>query len=74
VLAGLTIFAFSFIPLFWFIGAIANALRLSGESRLAATAVGLLAGWAGAQLVLQHSPRHLRSASRIRLTRHQLGR
>jgi hypothetical protein len=51
VLTGLTIFAFSFIPLFWFIGAIANALRLSGESRLAATAIGLLAAWAGAQLV-----------------------
>jgi hypothetical protein len=55
VLTGLTLFGFSFIPLFWFIGAIANALRLSGESRLAATAVGLLAAWAGAQLVFAAS-------------------
>jgi hypothetical protein len=55
VLTGLTIFGFSFIPLFWFVGAIANALRLSGESRLAATAVGLLAAWTGAQLVFAAS-------------------
>jgi hypothetical protein len=55
VLTGLTLFGFSFIPLFWFVGAIANALHLSGQSRLAATAVGLLAAWAGAQLVFAAS-------------------
>jgi len=55
VLTGLTIFCFSFVPLFWFVGAVANALRLSGESRLAATVVGLLAAWAGAQFVLAAS-------------------
>jgi hypothetical protein len=55
VLTAITIFGFSFIPLFWFVGAIANALRRSGEGRLAATAIGLLAAWAGAQFLFMAS-------------------
>lgn len=51
VLTALTIFGFSFIPLFWFVGAIANLLRQSGEGRLAATVIGTLGAWAAAQLV-----------------------
>jgi hypothetical protein len=52
VLIAQTIFGLAFIPLFWFVGAIANALRLARESRLAATAIALLATWAAAQFVL----------------------
>ena len=55
VLTGLTIFGFSFLPLYWFVGALANALRLSGEGRLAATAIAFLAAWAGAQFVFMAS-------------------
>ncbi|MBD0347715.1 MAG: hypothetical protein ICV59_01060 [Thermoleophilia bacterium] len=51
VLTALTIFAFAFIPLFWFVGAIANALRSAGEGRLAATAIAAVAAWAAAQFV-----------------------
>jgi hypothetical protein len=55
VLTGLTIFGFSFLPLYWFVGAVANALRLSGEGRLAATTIAFLAAWAGAQFVFMAS-------------------
>jgi hypothetical protein len=55
VLTALTIFGFAFIPLFWFVGAFANALRMAGEGRLAATAIGLLAAWAATQFVFAAS-------------------
>ena len=51
VLTAITIYGFAMIPLFWFVGAIANTLRSSGEGRLAATVIGLVAAWAGAQFL-----------------------
>lgn len=55
VLTAVTIFGVAFVPLFWFVGAIANALRVSGESRLAATTIGLVAAAVAAQLVFAAS-------------------
>jgi hypothetical protein len=51
ILTGLVIFAFSFVILAWFIGAIANALRIAGEGRLAVTAIVLAAVFIGVQFL-----------------------
>jgi hypothetical protein len=51
ILVGLVIFAFSFVILAWFVGALANALRIAGEGRLAATAIMLVAVGIGVQFM-----------------------
>ena len=52
ILASLVIFALSFVILAWFVGAVANALRIAGEARLAATAVVLVAVFIGVQFLV----------------------
>jgi len=52
VLTGITIILFAYAIVMWFIGAIANVLRESGEGRLAATAIALGATFLGLQTML----------------------
>jgi hypothetical protein len=52
ILASLVIFALSFVILAWFVGAVANALQIAGEARLAATAVVLVAVFIGVQFLV----------------------
>jgi hypothetical protein len=51
VLTAVTIFGFASLALFWFVGAIANTLRRSGEGRLAATALMLVASFVALQFI-----------------------
>lgn len=51
VMTAAVIFLAAFVLLIWFAGAIANALRESGEGRLAATTIALAATFVGAQTV-----------------------
>jgi hypothetical protein len=51
ILTSLVIFALSFVILAWFVGAIANALGVAGEGRLAATAIILTAVFIGIQFM-----------------------
>ncbi len=51
VLTGVIIFGIAFLMLLWFVGAIANTLRVGGEGRLAGTVMGLATAFVSIQAV-----------------------
>ncbi|MFN2472126.1 MAG: hypothetical protein ABR583_14285 [Gaiellaceae bacterium] len=51
ILTAVVLFGFAAIALFWFVGAVANALRTAGEGRLAASTIALITAWVSAQFI-----------------------
>lgn len=53
ILTAVPIIGIAFVLFIWFTGAIANALRVAGQGRLAATVLGLTGAIVGLQFILQ---------------------